>query len=109
MKILFSTIYFGWLIASAVLAGYSLATNFTVVWIGVLMTSLAPLLNQWWQFDNGSSPSVKARYPKVSLWVLLGVAWVLLTTPELNWPLWLVLGCLGGFLLHSYWAVDQER
>lgn len=82
--------------------------DFDKSWVGVLLAALAPLVNRFWTYDDGSSMSTKVRLPKVSLLVMLGVAWVLLTVPERGWPLWLLLGILGGFLLNTYWAVADD-
>ncbi len=114
MKKLFSIIFYAWLTASLGCAliysamFYSTTSfggaNFDKSWLGVLLAALAPLVNRFWLYDDGSSTSDKVRLPKVSLLVMLGVAWVLLTVSERGWPLWLVLGILGGFLLNTYWA-----
>lgn len=108
MKALFSVLYHGWLVAALFTAIYAISTEFVSGWLGVLLTSVPPLLNRIWCFDNGDSPAHKTRYPKLSLLMLVGVAWVLLTVDERTWMLWLALGCLGGFLLYSYWATDNE-
>lgn len=118
MKKLFSITFYAWLMASL---GCALVYNvmfysatsfggadFDKSWLGVLLAALAPLVNRFWAYDDGSSMSAKVRLPKVSLLVMLGVAWVLLTVPERGWPLWLLLGILGGFLLHTYWAVADD-
>ena len=104
MKSIFTVAYYGWLVISACVAVYFLFYDFAPVWLGVLMASLPPLVNRWGQFDDGSSPSAKAKYPRLSLFELSAIAWVILTLSEFGQPLWLALGCLGGFLLHSYWV-----
>jgi hypothetical protein len=113
MKKLFSVIFYVWLIAALCSTLFYCATNlgvevFDIAWLGVLLAALAPLVNRFWTYDDGSSMSAKVRLPKVSLLVMLGVAWVLLTVPERGWPLWLILGILGGFLLNTYWAVVDD-
>ena len=108
MKNVFSTVYHGWLVVSFCAAVYAITTEFALGWLGVLLCSAPPLINRLWCFDNGDSPAHKTRYPRLSLLMLAGVAWVLLTVDERAWMLWFALGCLGGFLLYSYWATDNE-
>ncbi len=108
MKKIVTTTYYSWLGLSLIIAIYFVATGFELAWLGVLMASLPPLVNLYWRFDDGRSPSTKAKYPRLSLCVLGGLAWVMLTVTELRLPLWLTLGCIAGFLLHSYW-VDGAR
>ncbi len=107
MKKVVTSTYYSWLVLSLIIAIYFVATGFELAWLGVLMASLPPLVNVYWPFDDGRSPSNKAKYPRLSLFVLLGLAWVLLTVSEIRLPLWLALGCLAGFLLHSYWAEES--
>lgn len=104
MKKLFSFIFYVWISVASVMALYSLVVSFHVVWLGVLLVAVAPLLNRLWPYDSGESIHHKVKSPRVSLLVMVGVAWVLLTLPERGWPLWFALGGLGGFLLHTYWA-----
>ncbi|MEH6529341.1 MAG: hypothetical protein V7718_05295 [Porticoccus sp.] len=118
MKQLFSIFFYVLLVAAlGSTVFYSVmfysATNvdinaFDVAWLGVLLAALAPLVNRLWPYDDGSSQNTKVKLPKVSLLVMIGVAWVLLTVAERGWPLWLILGVLGGFLLNTYWAVAGD-
>ena len=104
MKKVFSIVFFCWLSVALVAAIYSIVVAFHMVWIGVVLVALPPLLNNVWRYDRGDSINAKVQLPKVSLVVMLGVAWVLLTLSDRGWPLWFALGGLGGFLLHTYWA-----
>ncbi len=104
IKTLFSSAYLALVsVATAVALGF-LLLDFQLVWPGVLLTCLPPLVQRFYPFDTGPQIHHKVRLPRVSLLVLLGVAWVLLTVSEYGLPLWLTLGCLGGFLLNTYWA-----
>jgi hypothetical protein len=109
MKKLFSLFFYTWSTVAflASLAGLFVARD--IVWLGVLLSSGAPLLNRIRPYDNGYSINRKLRQPLVSLFVMLGVAWVLLTVPGGGWSLWLVLGVLGGFLLNTYWACVDDN
>ena len=118
MKQLFSMLFHVWLVAtlgSTVFYGvmfYSAASvdinAFEIAWLVVLLAALAPLVNRLWPYDDGSSQNTKVKLPKVSLLIMIGVAWVLLTVAERGWPLWLILGVLGGFLLNTYWAMADD-
>ena len=101
--------YYVWLVLTLVVSVYSLTVSLAIAWLGVLSGCVPPLLNVVWQFDDGRSPSAKTRYPKLSFFMLAGLAWVLLTISEPGMALWLILGCLGAFLLHSYWAVGGKE
>ena len=87
-----------------VVAIYSILVVFHMVWLGVILVVLPPILNNVWPYDRDGSINAKVQLPKVSLVVMIGVAWVLLTLSERGWPLWFALGGLGGFLLHTYWV-----
>jgi len=109
MKKFFSLFFYTWSTVAflASLAGLFVARD--IVWLGVLLSSGAPLLNRIRPYDNSYSINRKLRQPLVSLFVMLGVAWVLLTVPGGEWSLWLVLGVLGGFLLNTYWACVDDH
>ncbi len=109
LKIIFRFSFIVWLILSVVLSVYFLAVQAELFWIGVLVAGLAPLGNKVVTYDTRISPHHKVKLPKVSLLVLCGFALVLLTVPERGIGLWLVLGCVGGFLLDTYWAKDSAR
>lgn len=108
MKNIFTVIFYSWLLATASTALYSLLVAFHWVWIGVLVVALSPLSNGIWGYDKKIVLNTKVRKPRVSLFVMLGVAWVLLTLPKPDWALWLTLGSLGGFLLDTYWAETDQ-
>ncbi|WP_461481729.1 hypothetical protein [Porticoccus sp.] len=101
-------LFLGWMGFSAAFALWSLAAQFAWPWLGVLLAASAPLVNHFWPYDRGRSMNMKVRLPLVSLLVMIGVAWVLLTVPERGRPLWLLLGTLGSFLLHTYWAGGDD-
>lgn len=107
MKKIFSIIFYGWLLVTVVSSLYIMFVKFHMVWIGVLLIAIAPLINTLWHYDNQGSVNTKVQLPKVSLMVMIGVAWVFLTLPERGWALWFSLGGLGGFLLNTYWAEDK--
>lgn len=104
MKKVFSVVFFSWLSVALAVAIYSIVMAFDLVWIGVILVVLPPIINNIWPCDRGGSINAKVQLPKVSLVVMLGVAWVLLTLSERGWSLWFALGGLGGFLLHTYWV-----
>lgn len=103
MKKIFSLIVYSWLFAAVVASIYHLSIA-QWVWFGVLMVALPPLVNVICPYDNNASLNTKVQLPKVSLLVMIGMAWVFLTLPERGWALWFALGGLGGFLLNTYWA-----
>ena len=103
MKRCCSFLFFGWMVFAVVFALWSLVEQFAFPWLGVLLAAGAPLVNHFYPYDRDRSMNMKVHLPLVSLFVMLGVAWVLLTIPERGWPLWLVLGTLGSFLLNTYW------
>ena len=104
MKKVFSVVFFGWLSVALAVAIYNIAMAFDLVWIGVVLVALPPILNNVWPYDRVGSTNAKVQSPKVSFVVMLGMAWVLLTLSERGWPLWFALGGLGGFLLYTYWV-----
>ncbi|WP_438951998.1 hypothetical protein [Porticoccus sp.] len=109
MKKLFSLFFFTWSAIALLASLVGLFVLRDIVWLGVLFSSGAPLLNRIRPYDDGYSVNRKLRQPLVSLLVMSGVAWVLLTVPGGEWSLWLVLGVLGGFLLNTYWASVDEK
>ena len=96
------------MLASLLIASVVLLSEFSLPWLGVLLSAGAPLANRLVPFDRGFSMNMKVKMPLVSLFVMLGLAWVLLTVPEQSWALWLVLGTLGSFLLDTYWASADD-
>jgi hypothetical protein len=71
------------------------------------VTAAAPLLQAIIGFDksaaSGSQPS-KVKLPLVSLFVMLGSAWLLIAVPQAGLALWLGFACIGGFILNTYWV-----
>lgn len=108
LKLIFRATFFFWAAVAVCASAYFLITAPAIYWVGPLVAGLAPLVNMVFPFDTKESANKKVRLPKVSLLVLLSVALVLLTIPERGPALWLVLGCLGGFLLDTYWAESLE-
>jgi len=108
LKRVCSYLFLAWMLASTAIALVALLREFALPWLGVLLSAAAPLVNRVLPFDRGFSMNMKVKMPLVSLFVMLGVAWVLLTVPERSWPLWLVLGTLGSFLLDTYWASQDD-
>jgi len=108
VKRLCAVLFQGWMGVAVAIAAWSLFQQFSLPWLGVLLTSAAPLVNRIWPYDANVSVNSKVRLPLVSLMVMLGVAWVLLTISDRSWPLWLALGSLGSFLLHTYWAINDD-
>ncbi len=107
MKKVFSIIFYSWLLAATVGSLYTLFVAFHLVWIGVLLVAMPPLINTLWPYDNQGSVNTKVLLPRVSLLVMIGIAWVFLTLPERGWALWFALGGLGGFLLNTYWIESK--
>lgn len=107
MKKVFSIIFYSWLLAATAASLYTLFVAFHLVWVGVLFVVIPPLINMLWPYDNQASVNTKVLLPKVSLLVMIGIAWVFLTLPERGWALWFSLGGLGGFLLNTYW--DENK
>jgi len=107
MKKVFSIIFYSWLLAAAATSLYALFVAFHLVWVGVLFVAMPPLINTLWSYDNQGSVNTKVLLPKVSLLVMIGIAWVFLTLPERGWALWFALGGLGGFLLNTYWVESK--
>ena len=104
LKIIFRCSFAVWAAIAVTLAVYLLVLQPAAPWIGVLLAGLAPLVNMVWPYDRRRSPHHKVKLPVVSLLVLLALAWVLLTVDQRGAALWLALGCVGGFLLDTYWA-----
>ncbi|MCV6605945.1 MAG: hypothetical protein OIF34_11610 [Porticoccaceae bacterium] len=92
---------------SVCVAGFLLINELAIYWFGPLVAGLAPMVNLVFPYDKKNSPHHKVKLPMVSLLVMLSVALVLLTVPERGLALWLTLGCLGGFLLDTYWARES--
>lgn len=108
LKRLGSYLFYGWMAFSLAFALWGLSQQFSLPWLGVVLAAGAPLLNHFFPFDRDRSLNMKVHLPLVSLLVMLGVAWVLLTISERGWPLWLALGSLGCFLLNTYWASQDN-
>ena len=106
MKTFFAIAYLALAAVSLVVALVALLGFPALPWFGVLVIALAPLLQQMWPYDRVHVTHHKVRLPKVSLCVMLGLAWVLLTADKGGIALWLTFANLGGFLLHTYWVRD---
>lgn len=104
LKLIFRATFVLWAGLALIVSFYLLFTQPAVYWAAVLVAALAPLVNMVFPYDKQISAHHKVKLPKVSLLVLLSLAVVLLTIPERGPALWLVLGCVGGFLLDTYWA-----
>ena len=106
LKLIFRASFIFWASLAVCTAAYFLFAQPALYWGGSLVAGLAPLINLVFPYDAQVSAHQKVKLPKVSLLVMLSVALVLLTIPERGPALWLTLGCLGGFLLDTYWAKE---
>jgi hypothetical protein len=107
LKIIFHICFIVWSLMSLTVSALQLFNDPAIYWLAVLVAALAPLLNMVLPYDSIDSLHQKVKLPKVSLIVMLSLAVVLLTIPDRNVALWLMLGCLGGFLLDTYWARNE--
>ncbi|UTW46269.1 hypothetical protein KFE80_05120 [bacterium SCSIO 12696] len=104
LKMIFRASFIFWALVSVCASAFLLFTQPAIYWAGPLVAGLAPMINLVLPYDTQRSAHHKVKLPRVSLLVMLSVALVLLTIPERGLALWLTLGCLGGFLLDTYWA-----
>ena len=111
MKYLFSFFYQSLNLVALLVSSYFAAYQMQSYWIAVALIAAAPLLQLVIGFDRSAtsdSPPSKVKLPVVSLWVMLGSAWLLLTVPEPGLALWLGFACIGGFMLNTYWAQEKS-
>ena len=111
MKYLFGFFYQGLNLVVLLLSSYFAAYQMQSHWLALAMISGAPLLQLITVFDRSSivAPSSKpnkVKLPLVSLLVMLGTAWLLLSVPQAGVALWLGFACLGGFVLNTYWVEE---
>ena len=107
VKYLFGFFYQGLNLIVLLLSAYFASYQMQSHWIAVAVIAAAPLLQAIIVFDksaaSGTQPS-KVKLPLVSLFVMLGSAWLLLTVPQAGLALWLGFACIGGFILNTYWV-----
>lgn len=108
MKTAFNRVYtlLFWLTAAVSLA--MLWRSPALPWLGILLMSAAPAIHRFRPYDAHLVPHHKVRLPRVSLLVMAGLGWVLVTVTETGWQLWLAFANLGGFLLNTYWATEPS-
>lgn len=108
MKTVFNKAYGLLVWLTAVVAVTMLLLSPRLPWLGVLLMSAAPAVQQLHPYDAFAVPHHKARLPRVSLLVMAGLGWVLVTVTDRGWELWLAFANLGGFLLNTYWATEPN-
>ena len=109
VKYLFSFFYQSLNLVALLLSAYFAAYYMQSHWLAVAFIAAAPLLQAITQFDRSavsSAPPTKVKLPLVSLLVMLGSAWLLLSVPEAGLALWLGFACIGGFILNTYWVEE---
>jgi hypothetical protein len=108
MKYLFSFFYQGLNLVALLLSAYFAAYHMQSHWLAVAVIAVAPLLQAITLFDKSASSAqpTKVKLPLVSLLVMLGSAWLLLSVPEAGLALWLGFACIGGFILNTYWVEE---
>lgn len=111
MKYLFGFFYQSLNLIVVLVSSYFAAYQMQSYWLAVALIAAAPLLQMMTGFDrftaSDSTPS-KVKLPVVSLLVMLGSAWLLLTVPQSGLALWLGFACIGGFMLNTYWAQEKS-
>ena len=106
MKYLLSFFYQGLNLVVLLLSTYFAAYHMQSHWLAVAVIAAAPLLQAITLFDKSAVTSTKVRLPLVSLLVMLGSAWLLLSVPQAGLALWLGFVCIGGFILNTYWLEE---
>ena len=109
MRYLFSFFYQSLNLIVLLLSAFFAAYHMQSHWLAVAVIAAAPLLQAITLFDKSavsSAPSNKVKLPLVSLLVMLGSAWLLLSVPEAGLALWLGFACIGGFILNTYWVEE---
>ena len=104
MKKVFHAAFVLLLLVVSVLAAYQSAFSTGLEWLVLLVMAVAPLLQLITAWDQQVSLNAKLKQPLVSLLVMLGIAFLLLTVPQPGLVLWAGLAVLGGYLLDTYWA-----
>jgi hypothetical protein len=107
-KKLFSGLYYGLAAATGCFAAAILFSTGSIPAMAVLVLAIAPILQKLFGFDQWRVPHHKVRLPLVSLCVFVSMALVLLTTNQESALLTLALANLGGFLLNTYWAEEDQ-
>jgi len=109
VKYLLACFYQGLNLSALLLSAYFGAYQMQSHWIAVAIIAAAPLLQSIIGFDNfaASNPlPSKVKLPLVTLFIMLGTAWLLLSVPEAGLALWLGFACIGGFILNTYWLEE---
>jgi len=109
MRYLFSFFYQSLNLIVLLLSAFFAAYHMQSHWLAVAVIAAAPLVQAITLFDKSalsSAPPTKVKLPLVSLLVMLGSAWLLLSVPEAGLALWLGFACIGGFILNTYWVEE---
>lgn len=109
MKYLFGFCYQGLNLIVLLVSAYFVAYQMQSHWIAVAVIAAAPLLQTIIGFDKSAEsnpmPS-RVKLPLVTLFIMLGTAWLLLSVPQAGLALWLGFACIGGFILNTYWLEE---
>jgi hypothetical protein len=107
MRYLFSFFYQSLNLVALLLSAYFAAYHMQSHWVAVATIAAAPLLQATVGFDKPPGPDAfpsKVKLPLVTLFMMLGTAWLLLSVPQAGLALWLGFACVGGFILNTYWV-----
>jgi hypothetical protein len=109
VKYLFGFCYQGLNLIVLLVSAYFVAYQMQSHWIAVAVIAAAPLLQTIIGFDKSAEsnpmPS-RVKLPLVTLFIMLGTAWLLLSVPHAGLALWLGFACIGGFILNTYWLEE---
>lgn len=109
MKVLFGVCYQSLNLLVLLLSAYFAAYHMQSHWVAVAIIAAAPLLQAIVVFDKSAasnSLSSKVKLPLVTLFIMFGSAWLLLSVPAAGLALWLGFACIGGFILNTYWVEE---